>query len=513
MIKNIGNKKAVIYYRVSTSDQAERGFSLNNQKEVCRKFAESNNFKIVKYFSDAGESAKTTDRPGLQDMLKFCASKKNNINCIVVYKIDRLTRNAEDYYQIKSFFKGLDVQILSATEPVDETSSGRLMGNMMASIAQFDNDIKSERVKEGMIRCAESGRFPHRVTLGYLNFTKPNGEKTIILDPERSELVKYLLNEFSTGIWTEEELRKQVTARGLKTPLGGEITAQLMHKFLSSKFYMGVIEYAGKEFRGTHEALISEETFYKNQKLLRHYTKGQYIANARHDAEFPLRNMIICSYCGRPLTAMYSVGKLGVRYPYYRCYYKQCAYKKSVPKAKLEEEFAKFLEDITPKKDLLNAFKEVILDVWQGKYSDLNQHYATLRTEIDELKLEKAKVFSLVKTGLISDEDFKTEFEAVKMKIADKESQLRETRLEEFDIDEAVTFVFNFIEQLPNYWRQATFWQKTKLMGLIFPEKPVYNYLTFTTPKISHIFQSKTTLSGGKKSMVAHGGIEPPLPG
>ncbi len=508
MSKDTIKKKAVVYYRVSTAEQAQHGFSLEHQKQACVKYAEDHGFEVVKFFSDEGESAKTAKRPGLQTMLKYCDGKEGRVDAIVVYKVDRLTRNSTDYGKIGEFLQKQGIQLHSTTEVINETAFGKFMGNMMAAIAQLDNDVRSERVREGMIKCAESGRFPHKVTIGYKNVTLDGNRKAVVLDPERAPLVKYILNEFSTGIYMEEELRQRVTAQGLKSRTGREISPQLMHKILTNKFYAGVIEYAGKEFRGTHEPLVSEELFSKNQKLLRNYTKGQAIANARHDEEFPLRNMVICSYCGRALTACWSVGKMKVKYPYYRCYYKQCPYKKAVRKDKLETEFSKFLADITPKTELLTAFKEVIIDVWQGKYADVNKHYEVIHQEIVQLNLEKTKVLELVKKELISDEDFKVEFEAIKQKMADRQIQLTVNRLEEFNIDEAVTFVFNFIETLPVYWSQASYYQKVKLMGLIFPEKPVYDYVAFTTRRLSHIFNAKPAFEAGGNALVALRRIE-----
>ena len=514
------NPKAVIYYRVSTSDQAERGFSLENQKDVCLKYAEKEGYDVVKLFSDEGESAKTTDRPGLQDMLKFCADKKNKVSCIVVYKIDRLTRNAEDYYQIKTILKDIDVSIVSATEAINETSSGKFLGNIMASVAQLDNDMRSERVKQGMINCVESGRLPHRPPFGYINFTHPDGKKDIILDPERSELVKFILTEFSRGIYMTEELRQKVTKMGLLNQVGKPVSAQLMHKILTNKFYCGVIKYQGQEFIGSQPKLIDEGVYIKNQQLLKKTTKGDIESSARSTEDFPLRHLIVCSFCGRPLTAGYSVGKMGGRYGYYRCYYKKCTVSKAVAKDKLELEFKNFLDDVTPKKQLLDAFKAVIIDVWQKRYSDINTFHNQIQDEVNSLHDQKNKVLDLIKKELISDQDFKAEFAKVNELIAIKQLELDQSKLEEYDIDRAVTYVFDFIATLPEFWSRANYWQKLKLMGLIFPEKPVYNYLRFTTLRTSHIFQVnqyKNTLAGAstnrESTLVALRGIEPRLRG
>jgi len=241
----------------------------------------------------------------------------------------------------------LDVAILSATEAINETATGRFLANMLASTAQYDNDLRSQRVKEGMFKCAESGRFPHIVPLGYLNFTQPDGTKTIILDPQKAEWVKYLLTEFSKGIYLAEELRKKINKLGLHSRKGKPMSAQLVNKILNNKFYYGAISYAGKEFMGNHPKLIDEATYYKNQQLLRkNHSKGDAEANARNSEFFILRHLVICGFCGRPLTACWSVGKLGVRYPYYRCYRKDCPSKqRNIAKAKLEEAFIKYLED------------------------------------------------------------------------------------------------------------------------------------------------------------------------
>ncbi len=71
-----------------------------------------------------------------------------------------------------------------------------------------------------------------------------------------------------------------------------------------------------------------------------------------------------------------------------------------------------------------------------------------------------------------------------------------------FDVERTINFVFGFLVDLPTLWPKTTYWQKTKLMGLIFPKKPIYNYQTFTTPKLSHIFQAKTAYAGGENALV-----------
>ena len=194
--ENAKSLKGVIYYRVSTAEQAEHGFSLGNQREACLKHAMANGIEIVGEFHDDGASAKTADRDGLQEMLKFCSTNTGKVDCIIVNKIDRLSRDVNDYTNIRALLHRLKVRIISTTEAVDNTPFGKFIGNIMATVAQLDNDVRSERVTDGMVKCLESGRWPWKAPLGYLNYTDPTGRKEIVLDSERHETVTYIFEEF-----------------------------------------------------------------------------------------------------------------------------------------------------------------------------------------------------------------------------------------------------------------------------------------------------------------------------
>lgn len=508
------NKNAVVYYRVSTTEQAERGFSLESQKELCLEYAKKNGLEVVKLFSDAGESAKTADRRGLQELIKFCSDKRNKVDAVIVYKIDRLSRNVTDYAQISSLLQGLSITLLSVTEALGENSFGKFMGNIMASIAQLDNDVRSERVKEGMRKCYSSGRTPHKVKLGYINYTRTDGTKEIVWDPERADIVLSALVDFSTGLYLREELQARLNKQGLRTREGKEISCQLLHTMLTSKFYFGVLESpVYGEAQGTHQPLIDEATYWKNQKILGRPTKGDYISQAAAKEDFPLRHFCLCSHCGRYITASLSTNKVGKRYAYYHCYNSKCPSRIYIAKEKLEDTFSKYLENITPRQALLDAFKEVILDRWKQRYAELGSMSRRIAIELDKLHDERQSLLDLVKKKLLPEEDFKLEFEKVKQQIMDKQLELKEQRLEELDLDKAVSFVFDFVDTIPEFWAQASYAQRVKLQCLIFPEKVTYDKQEFRTPKMSHIFQSKTTLVGGFDGLVDLGRIELPPAG
>ncbi len=100
------DKRAVIYCRVSTTEQAKEGNSLITQERACREYAERTGYTVTKVFVDSGESAKTADRPELKEMLSFCSkAAKNNISAVIVYKLDRLARNTNGHSHIRVTLK------------------------------------------------------------------------------------------------------------------------------------------------------------------------------------------------------------------------------------------------------------------------------------------------------------------------------------------------------------------------------------------------------------------------
>lgn len=502
-------KKGIIYYRVSTEDQAQFGVSLEQQKKHCLGYAQTNGIEIVKMFHDDGVSAKTTDRPSLQEMIKFCNQKGRGIDCVIVYKIDRLTRNVNDYTNIVILLNKLGIKLVSTTEAIDNSPIGKFIGNMMAANAQLDNEIKGQRVSACMQEKTEQGRWCWKAPIGYLNTRDEMNRKTIVLDNKRAPIITWLFKEYATGLYTLEELRRQVVKKGLNSSRLKGVSPQLISKIIKNKFYIGVMTTKRYEYDGLHEPLIDKETFLKCQNVLKGNTRSESISRNQANEVFPLRHFAICAYCGRPMTAYFATGKLGGKYPYYRCYNKDCQSKKSISKKQVEADFKDYLQEITPKDKFLKTFKATILQVWDDEYKKLGQDRKVKLKRIEELKEEKLKLIDMKKRDLLPDEDFKEVFNKLKEEIDNKEADLNTTKTEEFNIDEAVDYVFSFIKTIPEYWEQTTFEQKLRLQGLIFPEKPLYDYKKFQTPKLCPILQTKKASRGEKSLLVAPTGFEP----
>ena len=186
----------LIYYRVSTEEQATLGISLEQQDNACHRKAKEIQGNVDKVFHDDGVSAKTANRDGLQAMLEYCKKNYKTIDFIIVYKVDRLTRNVNDYSTILVLLSKLNIRLISVTEAIDETPAGQFIGNVMAANAQFDNQIRGERTRDCMLTKLEKGYWQWKAPIGYKNTKTKVGEKIVTPDPERAQHTGWIFDEF-----------------------------------------------------------------------------------------------------------------------------------------------------------------------------------------------------------------------------------------------------------------------------------------------------------------------------
>jgi site-specific DNA recombinase len=179
---------AVIYVRVSTKEQTEN-LSLPTQLCACDEYCRRQGYEILERFHEEGESAKSTDRSQLQNLLTYCRLNKGRVHFVVVFNLTRFARDKYDHFALRSHLQSLGISLRSATEPIDDTSTGKLMEGVLAAFAQFDNDVRSDRTRAGMKAALELGRWVFLAPIGYLNAPRTAG-RSLIHDPARAPLVR-----------------------------------------------------------------------------------------------------------------------------------------------------------------------------------------------------------------------------------------------------------------------------------------------------------------------------------
>jgi len=313
---------AVIYLRVSTKEQAAKdesgeGYSIPAQREACLRHIAERGWSFTEEFTDAGESARTADRPMLKAMLRRVA--EGGVGVVVVHKIDRLARSMEDHVAIRAALRHAGVQLVSVTENIEETASGRLVEGIHALMAEFYSANLAGEIRKGMTQKAKMGGWPTKAPIGYLNVREKIAGKDIakvILDPGRALLVRETFRLYATGEYSLPELQATMHAKGLTSPYarrpGAPVSVSKLAELLTNPFYIGVVQWGGVRYEGQQKALIAQSLFDSVQETLR----ARDVAGVRQRRhEHYLKGLLHCGECGRRLSLTLAKG----RYLYFYC--------------------------------------------------------------------------------------------------------------------------------------------------------------------------------------------------
>lgn len=312
-------KKAVMYVRVSSKEQAEQGFSPEAQRVCLYDFARRNSFDVVKEFEEA-ESAKGSKRKEFAAMLEYVKARK--IEHILVEKTDRLHRNFTDYVAIEELTEkyGVTVYFVKEGGSIGKNSraSDKTMYGIKTVMAKGFIDNLKEEVQKGFEIKLAHGEYPRQAPLGYLNAKDPYNSKhnIIIPDPANRTLVVKLFEYYASGIYSVETLITKLNAEGLTTNYpfkGGKLSKSGTARVLANPFYIGRFLWKGKIVQGSYEPIIGSELWHKVQEVI-----GKRTNNSHKESgvkPFAYKGMFVCGVCGRSVTAEKKKG----RYVYYHC--------------------------------------------------------------------------------------------------------------------------------------------------------------------------------------------------
>ena len=484
---------AVIYTRVSTTEQAKHGYSLASQELECKKFAEKEGMKVVKIYREEGVSAKTTNRPQLQNLIKFCIENKKSINCIIVWKFDRFTRKLEDQIELFGKMQKYNIRILSATENNEESAIGNLVRNVIGTFAQFENDIKSERVTAGMKEAFLEGNWLWKAPVGYKMINKK-----LYIDGTKGTHIKKIFEDFATGLYKQTDLLAYLKENGIK------ISANTLCDLLRKPVYCGYLvnkKYSAKPIKGNFKPIVDEQTFYRVQAIL-NGNKAQAVPHLRQNPMFPLKQFITCPYCNQSLTGDTPHGRKGQKYYYYRCYNKDCIAHFNISKDKLENNFVEYLTKIKPDKSLLKLFKTIMNDVYNKSTEEARNSYNSFNKQLEGINNNKSKLLDLLIEEKISSDAYKMKVEQFEKAELDLKSKIAVNDIPENDFNECLEYACNVLDNLDKFWLNSKIDIKERLQKIIFPNGLRYESGVFRNSQMSSLFKIIGTLSVPSINMV-----------
>jgi DNA invertase Pin-like site-specific DNA recombinase len=296
--------QCLVYCRVSTEEQAEKGYSLDTQEKLCRGFAERNGYHVAGVYRDEGKSGTTLDRPALQDLLAKC-TKGTVVGAVIVQETDRLARNTHDHLTIRALLQKANVKLISIAQPMlDDSPEGKMIDTILASVNQFQSDLSGRKVRKALQEKFEQGWWPALAPVGYVNvpIESDDGQRArnvIRSDPKSWPILQEGFRLYLTGDYSADEIRDLLFKRGVHSKTGKKIPHSVMVRMLKNPFYAGVMAWHGQRRTGRHEPII---TLAEHERILQIVESHNVHASRRRRHNFLLRGFAYCNLCGHRYT-------------------------------------------------------------------------------------------------------------------------------------------------------------------------------------------------------------------
>ena len=494
-------KRLALYTRVSTIEQSEEGYSIDEQERLLMSWAEKNNYEVYKCYSDRGISGKDIkNRPALKELLKDAEEKK--FDMVISWKINRISRKLADVLKIVDILEKNDITFKSYSEPFEtDTPAGKMQFQMMALIGEFERGTIAQNVKMGMCAKAKAGEWCGGRVLGYDLVPVENQEgakrrKTkLTINEIESRSVRLIFNEYSNGKGYKA-ITNQLNKLGYKTKKGNDFSVGSIREILTNPVYIGKVRYnvrqnwSEKRRRninanpiitdGVHEPIIDEVLWDKVQAIMES-KKGK--PSRIYDGEYPLTGILRCPKCGAGMVISRTTNKLAdgtkKRIAYYCC----GAWKNKgtsvcssntirVDKAN-EYVFTKISELLSNEK----MVKSIVNNINKERHKKINpakKELERIDKELEKIDRKKTKLFEAYEEELISKEEFKERKDELnkRAKILQEEKEPLLGTLSD-DVSEEIPYEFiksileNFSKVLTE---SATREQQKKLLHMIISE-------------------------------------------
>ena len=497
--KELKEKVAIVWTRVSSYQQENENCSLTTQREDCEKFAKANNIRIKYYLGGHYESAKNEGK-GFMEMIKL-ARKDKEVNVILVRTTSRFGRCGEETMATKARLRKEGIYVIPTNESFDpDDKTSRLWDNMRALLDNYDNELRKEATYSGTKASLNRGEWCLHAPLGYRRVGKEGTHHVF----EITEMGQILRNAW---VWRaqgerEVDIVKKLNAMGLRTGLkyrdgkpinsGSPIGVKYLSKILKNPFYAGWISYPlieNEEHRvkGNHPALIDEETFNRANGL----SFAGYERSVEPDG-FPLNMFIRCAHCNSTLTGYTATrhnknGKDRV-YQYYKCNNKGC--KHNYVADKLHKEFVGLLNSYHLQDALVPIFREVVKDVLHSGCQD----HAEIIRQLKSQETQADKKLKAIQYRFAAGEIDKDIYESAKEICVAELSAIRKQLEEEEAICSNATKQIDDIIvtacKLGDIWKNGSYKTRHNLELLVFPEGISYDAENgFTrTPRTNEVF-------------------------
>lgn len=463
-------KLIAIYCRVSTEEQPENGYSIDEQERLLEEWCKKMGYVIYKCYSDRGISGKNIkDRPALKELLSD--AKAGKFDMVISWKINRVSRKLEDVLKIVNLLEKNNITFKSYSEPFEtDTPAGRMQFQMMALIGEFERGTIAQNVKMGMIAKAKSGNWCGGRVLGYdlVPNNSPEEEKKgknkLEINEKEAEIVRFIFNEYSKGKGYKA-ITNQINKLGYKTKKGNNFSVGSIRDILTNPVYIGEIRYNVRQnwsekrrrninpnpirVKGKHEAIIDRELWDKVQLILES-KKGK--PSRIYDGEYPLTGILRCPKCGAGMVISRTTNTLADgtkrRIAYYCCgNWKNkgtsVCNSNTIRVDKANEYVFKKIEELVSNEAMIKAVVKNINKERKDKVKPAKRLLGDIDKELEKLDKRKRKIFEAYEDDILTKEEFQTRKDELneKIRILEEEKKPLLNTISE-DVSEEIPYEF-----------------------------------------------------------------------
>lgn len=460
--------KAIIYIRVSTDEQAIKGYSMKNQEEQLMRYCKINNIAVLKIIYE-DHSAKTFNRPEWKSMLKSLNQKRTERPDLILFtRWDRFSRNAGDAYYMIALLKRMNIEVQAIEQILDlSIPENKLVLALYLAVSEVENDRKALNIKRALHKAKQEGRWMGPAPKGYANRTTKMGSKQIVpIEPEAT-MIRDIFTRIAEGNITIRGIYRNAVKSGFKCSLHNFYT------LIRNPVYCGKIKISDFEnekgylVAGIHEGLISERLFEKVQEILDGRSK-KAIRKSKN-THFPFRGILICPNCSRMLTGSVSKGSRSY-YAYYHCY-NGCKFR--IRASNIDEQFVELLQGFNLPDIVMDLFRIIIKRQFDSYRKDYALKHQQITKNLERLFDRSIKAKELLLKGEIDDEDYSI----IK---SDCESKINSIGQNFLQVTSDITGLQNNIDKmisqflpLDQFFLRLPFEQKVRMIRLILKSKVI----------------------------------------
>lgn len=387
---------AVIYARYSSHNQ--RDVSIDQQVEVCRKYAREQGLDVLRVYDDHAISGTTDQRPAFQQMLKDSAARA--FQFVIVYSLDRFSRDRYDSAVHKHTLKLHGVRVLSAVENLQDNPTGVLMESILEGFAEYYSKELAQKIKRGQRsnaeKCLASGLLP----LGY----KRGADGKYEIVPAEAAVVREVFSRVAAG---EPFIRifEDLNARGIPTKLGRRWNRSSFSKMLSNDRYVGVYRFSGVVVDGGVPAILDRPLFDAVQAVLANKKCPRGPQKRRREGGcYLLTGKLFCGECRGPMVGTSGTGKGGALHYYYACRGKikggsGCP-KRNASRDYVEALVAREIRAVIFSPENADAIAEQLLAYFRD--ASETEEVLGLRSRIAQLEREQGNVLRAIRQGVVA---------------------------------------------------------------------------------------------------------------